>query len=159
MPSKRQVLQSLARSTLLYIARNFEVPGLTAKRREEIIYALMGFRGIRLDGILMALRAGDLKDLCREFGAAPKSCRKEDMARALCGDGPENAPARKNISEKKPQMPIFKGGKTGKKKISMPKTEGRQKNLEQYTHDKAERVNNPPVGLVTPMDFEWKRFA
>lgn len=148
--NKRKLLQALNRVVLLEIAQAFEVTGLTAKKRDEIVAELMRIRSIPAEDILDVLRVGELKVLCRAFDIAPKAWRKDDMIKALVGN---NAPPRRNIATKqepRKQKTDNTGKKTIKEKVRMPKNCGNQKPIEQYTHDDQERLNNPPVGLVTP---------
>ena len=79
MPNKRQILQILSRALLLEIARSFELPGLTAKPKEEILETLMGKRSILIQGILKSLKVSDLKDICREFSITASSASKDDL--------------------------------------------------------------------------------
>ena len=150
---KRKLLEYLNRNVLLDIARSFEVPGLSAKKRDDIVDALMRIRSIPAEEILGILRVGELKDLCREFEISPASWRKDDMIQALVGD--KHAPKKnKNKPKQKPKATAAKPNitvrKTKKEKVRMPRNSGSQKSIEQYTHDGQERLNNPPVGLVTP---------
>jgi len=150
MINKRKILKKLNRNILLDIARSFEVPGLSAKKRDDIVDALMRIRSIPAEEILAALRVGELKDLCREFEISPVSWRKIDMIQALVGGN--NAPKKKPKQQPKAETPKpdNKSKKTIKEKVRMPRNSGNQKSIEQYTHDRQERLNNPPVGLVTP---------
>ena len=150
--NKRKILELLNRNVLLDIARSFEVPGQSTKKRDDIVDALMRIRSIPVEEILDNLRVGELKDLCREFEVSPASWRKDDMIHALVGG--DNAPKKKNKPQPKPKATAGKpdniAKKTIKEKVRMPRNSGNQKPIEQYTHDGQERLNNPPVGLVTP---------
>jgi adenine-specific DNA-methyltransferase len=140
MPNKRQILQILSRTLLLEIARSFELPGLTTKPKEAILDAIMGKRSVLIEEILQTLKVSDLKGICREFSITAGSASKDDLISLLVSDSEKAA---KNEKEKpvkdKPE-----------KKVRMPKNDGNGKPIEQYTHEHEERLNNPPVGLVTP---------
>ena len=83
MPNKRQILEILSRALLLEIARSFELPGLTAKPKDEILCAIMGKRSISIDEILQTLKVSDLKGICREFSITAGSAGKDDLISLL----------------------------------------------------------------------------
>lgn len=162
MLNKRQILESLPRTLLLEIARTFELPGLTAKKREEILDALMGVRSIPADDILGTLRIDDLKNLCREHEISPDSWRKDDIIKAVLSykflvfsekkrkrttSGLKSG-AYNEIQTTKNSKLTTKNSSTREKR--MARNSDNQKPIEQYTHETQERLNNPPVGLVTP---------
>ena len=140
MPTKRQILENLSRSLLLEIARSFELPGLSAKPKEEILDAIMGKRSILIEEALQYLKVSDLKDICREFSISTGSAGKDDLISLLVSDGgtADKIEKEKSIKDK------------SEKKVRMLKNDGNGKPIEQYTHEHEERLNNPPVGLVTP---------
>ena len=148
--NKRKILECLTRNDLLYIARTFEVPGLTGKTRDEVIDGLMRVRIIPAEDVLDALRVTELKKICRDYEISPKSWRKADVIRAITGGGMFAKPERSKKQNKPAPKPANTVKKTREKKVRMPRNTDNQKSIEQYTHDGEERLNNPPVGLVTP---------
>jgi adenine-specific DNA-methyltransferase len=140
MPNKRQILEILSRALLLEIARSFELPGLTAKPKDEILGSIMGKRSISIDEILQTLKVSDLKGICREFSITAGTAGKDDLISLLVSDGEKAV----KIKKEKPVQD------KPEKKVRMPKNDGNGKPIEQYTHQHEERLNNPPVGLVTP---------
>lgn len=142
-------MSSLSRSLLLEIARSFELPGLTAKSKEDILDALMGKRSVLIEEILKTLKLSDLKDICRELAISSGSASKDDLISMLVKDRPHPlipSPTGRGEVDKEQTTQNSKV-KTG---FKMPKNDGNGKPIEQYTHDHEERLNNPPVGLVTP---------
>lgn len=144
--TKRQILASLSRATLLKIARVCEVPGLTAKSREDVLNALMRVHGIHADRVLDVLRLNELKDLCRKNEIIPRTWKKKAVIKALLNDNKGKPKMRKP----KAATPVKIEKKSKKERVRMPRNTGNQKPIEQYTHDGQKRLNNPPVGLVTP---------
>jgi adenine-specific DNA-methyltransferase len=143
MPNKRQILETLSRTLLLDIARTFELSGLTAKPKDEILGALMGKRSIPANEILGVLKVPDLKDVCREFGLSASLTKKEELIATII-QGETAEPAKVKRKDREPDA------EPQTKKNHMPRNNGEGKPIEQYTHDHEERLNNPPVGLVTP---------
>jgi adenine-specific DNA-methyltransferase len=149
--NKRTILQSLSRSVLLETARTFEVPGLSNKKREDIVDALVRIRSLPVEDILSTLQVGELKELCREFEIKPASLRKNDIIKVLSADGNATKPQKENTSVKPVKKTNTIEVVTRKEKSHMARNNsGNQKDIEQYTHETQERLNNPPVGLVTP---------
>jgi adenine-specific DNA-methyltransferase len=149
--NKRTILQSLSRSVLLETARTFEVPGLSNKKREDIVDALMRIRSLPVEDILVTLQVGDLKDICREFEIKPESWRKDAIIKVLSAEGDTTKPQKVNASVKLEKKTNTIEVVTRKEKPHMARNNsGNQKDIEQYTHESQDRLNNPPVGLVTP---------
>jgi len=152
MPNKRQLLQPLSRALLLDIARTFEMSGLTAKPKEEIVDALMAKRSIPIEEMLETLKLPELKDLCQEFSIVPGAARKEELIAALVSGEPNKADDEEKVKSKTKEIPPPPSPTTEReqKKARMPKNEAEGKPIEQYLHGHEDRLNNPPVGLVTP---------
>jgi adenine-specific DNA-methyltransferase len=149
--NKRTILKSLSRSVLLETARTFEVPGISNKKREDIVDALMRIRSLPVEDILATLQVGELKDICREFEIKPESWRKDDIIKVLTADGSTPKPEKENAFAKQEKKTNTIEVVTRKEKSHMARNNsGNQKDVEQYTHETQERLNNPPVGLVTP---------
>jgi len=152
MPNKRQILQILPRNSLLEIARSFELSGLSAKPKETILDALMSKRSIPIEDILKTLKVSDLKNICREFSISAGSASKDDLISKIKESGELRITSKEKCGMKKlttdhSQLSSNNSLKTG---FKMPKNEKEGKPIEQYTHEHEERLNNPPVGLVTP---------
>lgn len=147
MINKRQLLETLNRTDPLEIAKKFEIAGLTAKKREVIVDELMRVRSVSIDIILNALPVDLLKSLCKVHEIAPTAWRKDAMIDALTGTDPPVKPEKAIDQNTKKTNTV---PKTEKKKVPMPRNSGTPKSIEQYTHESQERLNNPPVGLVTP---------
>jgi adenine-specific DNA-methyltransferase len=151
MPNKRQILEILSRALLLEIARSFELPGLTAKPKDEILGSIMGKRSISAEEILQTLKVSDLKEICREFSITAGSAGKNDLILKIVDSGDlivDSKKNRKKLSADILQLPTNHSQlNTG---FKMSKNDATGKPIEQYTHEHEERLNNPPVGLVTP---------
>ncbi len=163
MPNKRSIISTFSRATLLEIARSFELPGLTSKPKEEILAALMGKRTATIEEILNTLSVADIKAICKEFSIPTGSAKKDDLVARLlngeAGDPEENLGPKGKPPQPEKTTPKNSNQKTG---FPMPKSDSNGKPIEQYTHDKEERLNNPPVGLVTPQtdkDGAKKKYA
>lgn len=145
MITKRKVLECLTRQGLLDICKDFEIPGLSGSRNEDIVDALMKVRKLTLEQVLDSMRVSDLKELVGIFELSPKSQRKEDLIVVFtASSGKARRKARQATS--KSSSKIGTQGRGAK----MAKRSKRQKAIEQYEHKDKERLNNPPVGLVNP---------
>jgi hypothetical protein len=131
MPNKRQILEILSRALLLEIARSFEIPGLTAKPKDEILGAIMGKRSISIDEILQNLKVSDLKGICREISITAGSAGKDDLISLLVSDGKKAI----KIEKEKPLKD------KPEKKVRMPKNDGNGKPIDQYTHARKRNMN------------------
>lgn len=151
MMNKRTILECLTRAVLLETAQTFDISGLSGKKRDDIISELMRIRSIPAEAILDSLPLSHLKDICREYDIKPQSWRKSDIINAIAGNAASPAPETRTRPEKqKSSKPVITDMKTIKEKVRMPRDNGSKKTIEQYTHNEQERLNNPPVGLVTP---------
>ena len=68
MRKRRFILENLHRSTLLDLAYAFEIPGLTGKRKADILATLSRKRTLEPEAILQQLSRDDLKSLCEAAG-------------------------------------------------------------------------------------------
>jgi hypothetical protein len=60
MLKKRKILEYLTKKKLLEICKYFEMVGLSASKKDEIVDELMGYRSISLDKILPLLKVNEL---------------------------------------------------------------------------------------------------
>jgi len=144
MLKKREVLKYLTKKKLLEICKNFELTGLSANRKDDIVDEMMGHRSISLYEILPLLKVNELKDVCRDYDIKTVSDKKADLINGISGlkkkkDKKQQSTGKKNNREEKP-----------KKDNQMAKRKKSETEIEQYEHKDKDRANIPPVGLVTP---------
>ncbi|MDM8552356.1 DNA methyltransferase, partial [Desulfobacterales bacterium HSG2] len=144
MLKKREVLEYLTKKKLLEICKNFELTGLSANRKDDIVDEMMGHRCISLYEILPLLKVSELKDVCRDYDIKTVSDKKADLINGISGlkkkkDKKQQSTGKKNNREEKP-----------KRDNQMAKRKKSEKEIEQYEHKDKKRANIPPVGLVTP---------
>jgi hypothetical protein len=60
MLKKRKILEYLTKRKLLEICKYFEIVGLLARKKDDIVDELMGYRSISLDKILPLLKVNEL---------------------------------------------------------------------------------------------------
>ncbi|HEV3260503.1 MAG TPA: DNA methyltransferase [Gemmataceae bacterium] len=136
MASKRQILETVTRDSLLTIAQVFELAGLTGKRREEIIDALVAASGIAVEQVLAMFDRANLKEICRDLGLDDGGREKQVLIDRLLGR--TRQPTKTNqarITQVEP-MAKKKGSGNG------------IRNIEDYRHKGAKRKNNPPAKLA-----------
>ena len=68
MASKTQILNVLPKTRLLEIAREYDVSGLSARRKADIAKALARKRSIPMTEVFDFLKRDELKAICRELG-------------------------------------------------------------------------------------------
>lgn len=85
MLKKREVLVYFTKKKLLDICKYFELTGLSANRKDDIVDELMGYRSISLDEILPLLKVNELKDLCYDYDIETKSNKKADLINSISG--------------------------------------------------------------------------
>jgi len=144
MLKKRELLDRLTKKKFLDICKYFEITGLSAGRKDDIVDELMKYRGITIDEILPLLKVNELKELCYDYDIEIKSNRKADLIDGISGI--------KKIKNKKIQNKGKKNNREEKSKRDnqMAKKKKSEKEIEQYEHKDKDRANIPPVGLVTP---------
>ena len=141
MASKRKVLEALPRTGLLRIAKYYEITGLTAQSKADIVDALAGSREVKLEGAIGLLGRSDLKGICRKLGLDESGREKQGLIDRLMGrDGQTRTPARNTR-------------RVMAKKRSKANADV---NVEDYRHSEAKRKNNPPAkiaaeGVVPPL--------
>lgn len=155
MASKREILETLSRAKLLELAKAFELTGLTGKPKAEVVRAMAGQRGVPVEKVLEQLNRAQLKAVCRALGLDDKGREKALLVARLVGDGADSTrPSRKTPSagrkKKEPEQDAGKPEGTRTMAKKRKKAAGAKRPIEQYAHKGKTRVNNPPVGLVTP---------
>lgn len=132
MPTRRFILEHLTRQTLLDLASSFELRGLTAKRKEEIVAALSSTRGVETGEILAQLYRDDLKYLCEAAGLDTAGRSRQTLIDRILGTakGDDRASASPAHTEPKDTPPMMSenGSKTGSTAPSPPSQNGRKSN-------------------------------
>lgn len=153
MVQRRKLLASITRGRLLELATRFEVAGLSGKSKDEVVGAIAGARSIKTRELLAVLGRDELKALCREFGLGDAGRDKKSLVDRLLGnDGaerPDKVPGAKGRQQDGEPATAVARTKRGSQNMAKQST-GDERAIEQYDHRDKTRVNNPPVGLVTP---------
>ena len=94
MLKRRTILEHLNRQTLLDLAYTFEIPGLTGKRKDDIVSTLARKRTIEPEAILRQVSRDDLKQLCEATGLDSSGRAKQPIIDRLLGrgDSPASSP-------------------------------------------------------------------
>ena len=170
---KRTLLESLSKAALVEFARGWDVPGFSTMSKPELVDALAGMRSLPLADVLEQLSRDELKAACEAEGLDTSGREKSVLIERLLGradddaKGGANGGARERFALKADAEPDPKLGFGAKSRASAAvgssapggrgeKAPGKglakgtgKRAIEQYEHT-AERLNNPPVGLVTP---------
>lgn len=143
MANKRQILQTLSRSTLVDIARVFEIPGMTGKSKDDIIDGLMEKRSISIPEILALLGRDDLKGICDSLGLDSSGREKDLLISRICGAGIEQNTEKnkRNNSEKEQKV--------------KRQTENKGKEAQAYKHEESTVCLRPEIG--TQAQFRKKK--
>ena len=174
MVQRRRILEALTRARLADLAAEFEIAGLSGKPKDAVVEAIAGARAVKTANLLETLSRDELKSLCRTFGLDDGGRVKQSLVARLTGSPDVQAVVRRDVAVRgpvgndRPSMPAVSGtkgaaGSAGdgvpasssprrkRGKPSMAKKSSDDKRpIEQYEHADKTRVNNPPVGLVTP---------
>ncbi len=137
MASKRKILEALTRSGLLDIARQYEITGLTAQSKAEIMDALAGSRKVQPEEFLFQFGRDDLKGICQSLGLDESGREKQLLIDRLLGKESTNGQTRPKTNDTRQAM--------AKRK---PKTDVDGLNVEDYRHYGAKRKNNPPAKIA-----------
>jgi adenine-specific DNA-methyltransferase len=137
MASKRKILEAMTRTGLLDIARHYEITGLTAQSKANIVDALAGSRKVQPDEFLTLFSRDDLKGLCQSLSLDESGRAKQLLIDRLMGRDNGNSDTRTTATDTRQAM--------AKKK---PKTDVDGLNVEDYRHSGAKRKNNPPAKIA-----------
>ena len=137
MATKRKILDALTRTGLLDIARQFEITGLTAQSKADIVDVLAGSRNVQPEEFLTLLARDDLKGLCRSLGLDESGRERQVLMDRLMGRENEDAELQATTNDTRQAM--------AKK---MPKSDVDGLNVEDYRHSGAKRKNNPPAKIA-----------
>lgn len=145
MASKRKILEAMTRNALMDIAKHYEITGLTAQSKANIVDALAGSRKVQPDEFLTLFGRDDLKRLCQTLSLDESGREKQLLIDRLMGRETGNSDTQTTANNTRQAM--------AKKK---PKTDVDGLNVEDYRHSGAKRKNNPPAkiaaeGTVPPM--------
>ena len=152
---KRQVLEALTRPGLIDLAYEHSVPAPTTLRKPALVAALARKRSLSLEDLLASLKREQLKALCRKVGLDDSGREKRVIIDRLLGSGGA-APARsrrtrQNVGQPKASAEKPMAKKTTRKAATTTrKKKSAKRPVEPYEHKGHTRLNNPPVGLVTP---------
>ena len=175
MVQRRKILGALTRTRLADLAGQFGLAGLSGKPKEAVVQAIAGARAVktaqparnaqpgRTEVPVPGVRAGRQRQgqavAGRPAGGRFGRASGRQGERFPSGDGLARigGPCRRSAARRgKPvphaticPPPILHAGREGV--LPWPRSRGDDKRpIEQYEHSDKTRVNNPPVGLVTP---------
>src|SRR5689334_16206105 len=93
MATKRKILEALTRTGLLEIANHFEITGLTAQSKTDIVDALAGSRKVQPEEFLTLIGRDGLKGICQSLGLDESGREKQVlMDRLLEREADNNEP-------------------------------------------------------------------
>lgn len=177
---KRELLESLTKAALADFARGYDVAGFSTMSKPDLVDALAGLRTLRLAEVLEQLSRDELKAACAAEGLDTSGREKSVLIERLLGkdaaspapdlgDTPDADNSKNWLKGEPPADPklAFQPKRTPSRPRDGDATSGPQpatksatksgagskspkRPIEQYEHRDAERLNNPPVGLVTP---------
>jgi hypothetical protein len=178
MIRRRKILDCLPRGRLLELAGAFGVSGLSGKAKADIAAALAGERSIKTQELLAALSRDELKAVCRAAELDDSGREKQVLIDRLLGDpssrtaetprrgderetgsresfelaGELNSVAASSPVTRRRRAVASSAGETSRRQTRNTRTMAKsgKREIEQYEHSDKTRVNNPPVGLVTP---------
>ena len=169
MVQRRRILEALTRARLADLAAQFGIAGLSGKSKDEVVQAIAGARAVKTAHLLETLSRDELKSLCRTFGLDDGGRDKQSLIARLAGNSDGASGRRRELpSEPAARMPSGRQSADKAKRFpgdGVPDNSSRRKRgspsmakkssddkrpIEQYEHADKTRVNNPPVGLVTP---------
>lgn len=155
MVQRRKVLAGLTRTRLIDLARALGVPGLGGKSKDEIIRGMATARSVKTRQVLEAMTRDELKAACRAMGFDDGGRAKGDLVARLLGvDGRASGDFRQDKQAESPKRVVAGmkagDGQQGDRGMAKKKASDGKRKIEPYQHTDKTRVNNPPVGLVTP---------
>lgn len=135
MSRKRKVLSAVTRQTLLEIAYELELTGLTGKTKAEIVDTMARSRRASIGDILELLTRDELKSACRKLGLDDTGRAKQLLIDRLLNG---NARGSQKVTE------VNRMGKRKKRNTA----DGTLFTVDDYRHTDAKRKNNPPAKLA-----------
>ena len=139
--SKRSVLACLTREQLLEFAQGYRIAGLIGKTKDVMLDTLAVSKVLTLEKILHDLKRAELKDVCAAHGLDDSGREIEPIIQRILDAASSSA------STKGAKSSASAGTSPVSKKPRKPSANARD--IDAYEHS-ATRINNPPVGLVTP---------
>jgi len=154
MVQRRKLLATLTRARLAELAAQLGIPGLSGKSKDTVVQAIAGARTVKTADLLQSLSRDELKALCRAFDLDEGGRDKQSLIARLAGnsDGepqPKARSPRRGQAENEAAQPAAVA-KKGNPSMTKKSSDDGKRPIEQYEHADKTRVNNPPVGLVTP---------
>lgn len=156
-PDKRSSLDTLSKPQLLEIAKGFELGVSAGRLKSEIIEAIAASKRASFESVLELLSRNDLKKICRDHDIDESGRERRVIIDRILGRQPTGAEdagagyqptlaavdvdAAYDASKRKRKRKQKPAATNGASTARMP--------VESYEHG-GRRVNNPPVGLVTP---------
>lgn len=137
MATKRKILDSITRTGLLDIARHYEITGLTAQSKGDIVDALAGNRKVQPEEFLTMFARDDLKVLCVSLGLDDSGREKQVLMDRVMGRETDTPEPKATASNTRQAM--------GKKNA---KTDVDELHVEDYRHSGVKRKNNPPAKIA-----------
>jgi len=133
MSRKRQILEAISRATLLDVARTYEITGLTALPKAEIVDALAGSRSVQPEDFLTTptFSRDDLKAICRDMGLDDSGREKAAIVDRILGRESDDDHAPKAAAPRQPR----------RRDID-------EMGIEDYRHSGATRKNIPPAKIA-----------
>jgi adenine-specific DNA-methyltransferase len=131
MSRKRQILDAISRATLLDVARTYEITGLTALQKAEIVDALAGSRSVQPEDFLASFSRDDLKAICRDMGLDEGGREKATIVDRILGRESADDPAPRATAPRQPR----------RRDID-------EMGIEDYRHSGATRKNIPPAKIA-----------
>jgi adenine-specific DNA-methyltransferase len=139
MSRKRQILEAISRATLLDVARTYEITGLTALQKAEIVDTLAGSRSVQPEDFLTTptFSRDDLKAICRELGLDDSGREKAAIVDRILG--------RESDDDHAPSPPVARAAAPRRRDID-------EMGIEDYRHSGVTRKNIPPAKIAAEGD-------
>jgi adenine-specific DNA-methyltransferase len=131
MSRKRQILEAISRAKLLEIARTYEITGLTALQKAEIVDALAGSRTVKPEDFLTDFSRDELKAICGVMGLDEGGREKAAIVDRILGRESTDDPAPRAVAPRQPR----------RRDID-------EMGIEDYRHSGATRKNIPPAKIA-----------
>lgn len=169
MTPKQKILNCLTIAYLQTVANAHGLEGVARLGKEDLVTALSRKGSVKVEMILNDLSLEDLKTVCQGMEMDDTGRSKAELVDRIMGrDGGESTSTKKERPSETLMFDMENSEKQSKRKAKKPKPSAGKvkekrtrpngaKDYCQYRHDDL-RVNNPPVGLVTPeSDPDGKR--